>query len=456
MRTHTGVFRYYCTICGKGQPGPKKYQQHMLKQHNIENFEVPIPIEENAPTELVEQHKAVVLAETTTRASRVVKARKKSHGELDLGGAHEVDQDFASLHHTTMVTSYSTVSLRDIDPIATMHNQHALLQQAAAQENPATPTAIHPRPPQAEDNAMRVNPHEQPKQEYNVQEMNRNMLEMARNAVPEMVRVPISDMARNAVQEMGRASIHDMGRSSVQDMGRSSVHDMGRSSVHDMGRASVDMTHGNVNDMGRSSVSEMNRNEDMGRGTPQMNRQEMTRSVNEMARNVSDLSRTVPELRMKVPEMVRPSAHEIVRSMPDMQRNVQEIPRRGHPDMGRAAEMASNIMVPTSHQERVAMVSAAAHGDRGNIMAVTSHGERPNIMVPVSHSERGNIMVPSSHAERVGIHLLPQSVIQQNMHFTNLLNMNSDLASIGEAVVRNQGLPVMSSIFKTFHGQSMQ
>lgn len=69
----------------------------------------------------------------------------------------------------------------------------------------------------------------------------------------------------------------------------------------------------------------------------------------------------------------------------------------------------------------------------------------------------GNIMVPSSHAgERVGIHLLPQSVIQQNMHFTNLLNMNSDLASIGEAVVRNQGLPVMSSIFKSFHGQSMQ
>lgn len=66
----------------------------------------------------------------------------------------------------------------------------------------------------------------------------------------------------------------------------------------------------------------------------------------------------------------------------------------------------------------------------------------------------GNIMVPTSHGERVGIHLLPQSVIQQNMHFTNLLN--SDLASIGEAVVRNQSLPVMSSIFKSFHGQSMQ
>ena len=94
----------------------------MLKQHSIENFEVPMPIEDNAPNELIEQHKAVIMAETTTRASRGAKARKKSHGELDLGRPHGVDQDFASLHHTTMVPStYSTVSLRDIDPIATMH-----------------------------------------------------------------------------------------------------------------------------------------------------------------------------------------------------------------------------------------------------------------------------------------------------------------------------------------------
>ena len=80
-----------------------------------------MPIEDSAPAELIEQHKAVVMAETTTRASRGAKSRKKSHSELDLGRPHGVDQDFASLHHTTMVSStYSTVSLRDIDPTVTM------------------------------------------------------------------------------------------------------------------------------------------------------------------------------------------------------------------------------------------------------------------------------------------------------------------------------------------------
>ena len=81
-----------------------------------------MPIEDSAPEELIEQHKAVVMAESTTRASRGAKARKKSHSELDLARQHSVEQEFAALHHTSMVaSSYSTVSLRDIDPIATMH-----------------------------------------------------------------------------------------------------------------------------------------------------------------------------------------------------------------------------------------------------------------------------------------------------------------------------------------------
>ena len=80
-----------------------------------------MPIEDSAPTELIEQHKAVVMQETTTRASRGAKARKKSQTELDLGRAHAVEHDFSTLHHTTMVSStYSTVSLRDIDPTVTM------------------------------------------------------------------------------------------------------------------------------------------------------------------------------------------------------------------------------------------------------------------------------------------------------------------------------------------------
>eukprot|EP00795_Rhopilema_esculentum_P002257 gene2257-17865_t len=420
MRTHTGVFRYYCTICGKGQPGPKKYQQHMLKQHSIENFEVPMPIEDNAPSELIEQHKAVVLAETTTRASRGTKGRKKSH--MEMGRPHDVEQDFAALHHTTMVTSYSTVSLRDIDPIATMHTgEHHLLQQAAAaHENPSTPTAIHPRPPQGDD-SIRVNDHDSSKQEFTVQDLGRNVLEMGR--------VSVADIARTSVHELARRSIQDLTRN-----------------VHDLGRASVgDISHG---------ITTVAGGDEMGRVTPQMNRQEMNRPVQEMTRN--DLARAVPELRLKVPE-IRQAGPEIIRSITDITRAVQEMPRRGPQEMSRGADMVSNIMVPATHAAERSIMVSTVHADRGNIMTVTSQNDRQNIMPPTSHAERGNIMVPSSHAgERVGIHLLPQSVIQQNMHFTNLLNMNSDLVSIGEAVVRNQGLPVMSSIFKTFHGQSMQ
>jgi len=437
MRTHTGVFRYYCTICGKGQPGPKKYQQHMLKQHNIENFQVPMPIEDSAPEELIEQHKAVVMAESTTRASRGAKARKKSHSELDLARQHSVEQEFAALHHTSMVSStYSTVSLRDIDPIATMHTgEHHLLHPvaaaaaAAAHENPGTPSAIHPRPPQGDESAIRVNEHEQPKQEYTVQDMSRNVLDMTR--------VVASDLQRSAVQELSRTA--DMARRNMQDISRTTVHELARV-------AGNEMQH--LNELGRSGVSEMTRNEEMGRGTPQLSRPDMNRPV-------QDLARAVPELRMKVPE-IRAAVPDIVRSTGDMSRNVQEISRRGHAEMTRGSEMVTNILVPASHAERPVMVSAG-HPDRSNVMPVTANADRANIMVQTSHAERGNIMVPSSHTgERVGIHLLSQSVIQPNMPFTNLLNMGSDLASIGEAVVRNQGLPVMSSIFKTFHGQSMQ
>lgn len=347
----------------------------MLKQHNIENFEVPMPIEENAPNELIEQHKAVVMAESTTRASRGAKSRKKSHGELDLGRPHGVEQDFASLHHTTMVTStYSTVSLRDIDPIVTMQTgEHHLLQHAAAgHENPSTPTAIHPRPPQADEAALRVNEHEASKQEYTVQDMGRNVLEMGR--------VVVSDMQRNPVQELSRGNVHDLSRRSIPDIGRSGVHDMARVSVSEI-------QHGHISEMARTAGAEMARNEDMGRGTPQMPRSEMIRPVQELNRNVTDLARAVPELRMKVPE-IRATGPEMARSIADMTRNVQEISRRGHPEMSRGNEMVTNIMVATSHADRSAMVSAA-HPDRSNVMAVTSPADRQNIMVQTSHAERG-------------------------------------------------------------------
>eukprot|EP00794_Sanderia_malayensis_P006039 gene6039-6741_t len=386
MRTHTGVFRYYCTICGKGQPGPKKYQQHMLKQHNIENFEVPSPLEENAPPELIEQHRAIVMAETEARASRGAKNRKKSVGDMvdAVNREHEAEADFQpSLHHTTMVTSYSTVSLRDIDPTASLSTgaHHLLHATAVAADQPSTPTTIHPRPPMEDGGGgMRVpgDQHEPQKHDYAVSEMGRNVLDMVRQA----------DMGRGSVPEMSHANVSDMGRASVPaELTRSD----GRS-VSEINRNVADMNRG-VQDM-RMKVSELNRSIEVGRG---------------------DMPRVIP------PELVR--------------RNPQEMQQQ------RSGEIGSNIMVPPS-----------SHAERSNIMPPASHADRPNIMVSASHAERGSIMVPTS--DRVGIHLLPQSVIQQNMHFTNLLN--SDLASIGEAVVRNQSLPVMSSIFKTFHGQSMQ
>lgn len=334
----------------------------MLKQHNIENFEVPMPIEDNAPNELIEQHKAVVMAESTTRASRGAKARKKSHTELDLTRPHGVEQDFPSLHHTSMVTStYSTVSLRDIDPIVTMHaGEHHLLQHAGtAHDNPSTPTAIHPRPPQAADEtALRVNEHDASKQEYAVPDMGRNVLEMGR--------VVVSDMQRNAVQDLARSgNVHDMARRNIQEMARVSVSEM---------------QHGQISEMARNSGAEISRGEDIARGAAQMPRPEMNRPVQDLNRSVSDLTRTVPELRMKAPE--------IARTIADMSRNAQEISRRGHPEMSRNNEMVTNIMVPTSHTDRPVMVSAA-HPDRSNVMPVTSPAERQNIMVPTSHAERG-------------------------------------------------------------------
>lgn len=72
-----GVFRYYCTVCGKGQPGPKKFLQHMLKQHNVENAEIPRPFEDAAPEPLIQQHKAVVEAETAARLARAASNLKK-------------------------------------------------------------------------------------------------------------------------------------------------------------------------------------------------------------------------------------------------------------------------------------------------------------------------------------------------------------------------------------------
>lgn len=76
------MFRYYCTVCGKGQPGPKKFLQHMLKQHNVENAEIPRPFENAAPEPLIQQHKAVVEAETAARLARAASNLKKERDKV--------------------------------------------------------------------------------------------------------------------------------------------------------------------------------------------------------------------------------------------------------------------------------------------------------------------------------------------------------------------------------------
>lgn len=249
-----------------------------------------------------------------------------------------------------------------------IEGDHHLLQQqqvAVAHENPGTPAPIHPRPPQADDTGMRVNDHEPSKQEYTVQDMSRTVLDMSR--------VVAADLQRSAVQELGRTNVPDMTRRSIQEIARNTVHEMARASGNEL-------QHGHVNELGRTSVAEMARNDDMGRGTPQLVRPEMNRSVQE-------LSRGVPELRMKVPE-IRTAVPDIVRSTADLSRNVQEISRRGHQEMTRGNEMVTNIMVSASHVERPVMVSAG-HPDRNNVMPVTSPADRANILVPTSHTERG-------------------------------------------------------------------
>lgn len=72
-----GIFRYYCTVCGKGQPGPKKFVQHMFKQHNVENPQIPKPYEDLAPDSLIQQHKAVVQAENDARLAKAASNMKK-------------------------------------------------------------------------------------------------------------------------------------------------------------------------------------------------------------------------------------------------------------------------------------------------------------------------------------------------------------------------------------------
>ena len=58
----------------------------MLKQHNIENADIPKPFEELAPEPLIQQHKAVVQAETDAKNARaatsLIKKREKVGGVL--------------------------------------------------------------------------------------------------------------------------------------------------------------------------------------------------------------------------------------------------------------------------------------------------------------------------------------------------------------------------------------
>lgn len=56
----------------------------MLKQHNVENAEIPRPFEEVAPEPLIQQHKAVVEAETAARLARAASNLKKERDKVIL------------------------------------------------------------------------------------------------------------------------------------------------------------------------------------------------------------------------------------------------------------------------------------------------------------------------------------------------------------------------------------
>ena len=54
----------------------------MLKQHNVENAEIPRPFEEMAPEPLIQQHKAVVEAEAAARLARAANNIKKERDKV--------------------------------------------------------------------------------------------------------------------------------------------------------------------------------------------------------------------------------------------------------------------------------------------------------------------------------------------------------------------------------------
>lgn len=117
-----GVFRYYCTVCGKGQPGPKKFVQHMLKQHNIENPEIPKPFEELAPEPLIQQHKAVVQAETAARLARAANNLKKEREKgqkirrISTGGT-EQEMIIDAQHGQVTLTPLSSIGISSLQTV---------------------------------------------------------------------------------------------------------------------------------------------------------------------------------------------------------------------------------------------------------------------------------------------------------------------------------------------------
>ena len=54
----------------------------MLKQHNIDNADIPKPFEELAPEPLIQQHKAVVQAETDAKNARAATNLKKEREKV--------------------------------------------------------------------------------------------------------------------------------------------------------------------------------------------------------------------------------------------------------------------------------------------------------------------------------------------------------------------------------------
>ena len=54
----------------------------MLKQHNVENAEIPRPFDDVAPEPLIQQHKAVIEAEAAARLARAANNVKKDQGKV--------------------------------------------------------------------------------------------------------------------------------------------------------------------------------------------------------------------------------------------------------------------------------------------------------------------------------------------------------------------------------------